>query len=308
MSASFRSSGDLLADRRFDYAMAAKEDGDLEAAADLIRQTLDIVPRWAPGWFALGEVELARGRNDEAVAAFRHSLDLEPADPLGAGLALARLGVADATGAMSPAYVAALFDQYAPRFDKALREGLAYRGPELIADALLRVAREQGLPERFERVLDLGCGTGLFGEVFAGHCGHLTGVDLSPAMIEAAARKQIYHRLAVGDLTDAALAEPPGSLSLVAAADVFVYVADLAPVFSASAEALGPGGLLAFTTQAEEGDAVRLGADLRYAHPEPLVRRLLGDAGFQVKVCDRASTRRERDAPVPGLVVVAQKA
>lgn len=307
MNSAFRSSGDLIADRRFDYAMAAKEEGDLSAAADLIRQTLDIVPGWATGWFSLGEVEAAAGNAVEAEAAFRAALERDPADALGAGLALARLGKADAASAMSAAYVTALFDQYAPRFDKALREGLAYRGPELIADAIARVAAARGLALPFARVLDLGCGTGLFGEVFAGQSHWLGGVDLSPAMVEAAARKGLYQHLAVGDLTAALDDQVPGSLSLAVAADVFVYVADLAPILAAAHRALAPGGLLAFSVQTHEGDDVRLGADLRYAHAEPLVRRLLTGAEFRVELCERASTRRERDVPVPGLIVVASK-
>ncbi len=66
----FRSSGDLLADRRYDYAMAAKADGDLAAAADLLVQALEIAPGWAAGWFALGEVEAGRGAADDAAQAF----------------------------------------------------------------------------------------------------------------------------------------------------------------------------------------------------------------------------------------------
>ena len=50
MSASSLSSGDLLADRRYAYAMAAAKEADHEAAADLLAQTLEIVPDWAPPW------------------------------------------------------------------------------------------------------------------------------------------------------------------------------------------------------------------------------------------------------------------
>ncbi len=41
-----------------------------------------------------------------------------------------------AVAALPPAYVARLFDDYAPRFDRHLTQTLGYRGPELIVSAL----------------------------------------------------------------------------------------------------------------------------------------------------------------------------
>ena len=48
-----RSSADVLADRRFAYAEALLAD-DPAAAADLLEQTAERVPHWAPLWMALG--------------------------------------------------------------------------------------------------------------------------------------------------------------------------------------------------------------------------------------------------------------
>ena len=50
-----RSSGDLLADRRYAYAKAAFDEGDWTVAADLARQALELAPNYAPAWFLLGE-------------------------------------------------------------------------------------------------------------------------------------------------------------------------------------------------------------------------------------------------------------
>ncbi|MBL8569370.1 MAG: methyltransferase domain-containing protein [Phreatobacter sp.] len=307
-STTSRSSGDLLADRRYDYAMFARAEGDLPAAADLLAQTLEIVPRWAPAWFALGEVEAAQGRRDEAIAAFREALAQDPSDALGAALALARLGVADIAAAMAPAYVAALFDQYAPRFDSALRAGLAYRGPEILHDAVARSCAMRGRDGTFTRMLDLGCGTGLAAEVFAPRVEVMDGVDLSPRMIDIARQKGIYRDLAVGDLAGFLGQQHAASADLVAAADVFVYLADLAPIARDSARVLVPGGLLAFTVETHPGEGVVLGAGLRYAHAEALVRAVVTGAGLDILLLEAVSTRNEADRPVPGLVVVAGRA
>lgn len=301
----FASSGDLLADRRYDYAMAAKAEGDLAAAADLLEQALEIAPRWAAGWFALGEVEAARGLREAAVRAFARALDRDPADAMGARLALARLGAGDAASAMTPAYVAALFDQYAPRFDRTLRDRLAYRGPEVLLEAVTRACATRGRTLAFRRMIDLGCGTGLAAEVFAAAAAVMDGVDLSARMVEIARAKGLYRSLAVGDLGAFLAGETGASADLILAADVFVYVADLSGVAAEAARIAVPGGLFAFTVETHAGEGVVLGAGLRYAHARALVRETLAQAGFDVAVLDEVSTRQEGDVPVPGLVAVA---
>lgn len=55
---------------------------------------------------------------------------------------------------------------------------------------------------RWERCLDLGCGTGLSGEAVSTICSYIVGVDLSPAMVRRAREKRVYSRLLVGDVTD----------------------------------------------------------------------------------------------------------
>jgi predicted TPR repeat methyltransferase len=303
----FSSSGDLLADRRYDYAMAVRAEGDFAAAADLLAQALEIAPHWAAGWFALGETEAARGKATAAADAFTRALDRDPADPYGARLALARLGIGDAGSAMTPAYVAALFDQYAPRFDATLRDKLAYRGPEVLLDAVGRACAARGRRFSFDRMIDLGCGTGLAAEVFASAAGVIDGVDLSGRMIDLARAKRLYRNLAVDDLASFLARETDGSADLVLAADVFVYLADIAPVIRDSARVLAAGGMLAFTVETHAGDGVVLGAGLRYAHGAAKVREALAETGLELVVLDRTSTRNEADQPVPGLVVAAIK-
>ncbi|MDP2801641.1 MAG: methyltransferase domain-containing protein [Phreatobacter sp.] len=304
----FRSSGDLLADRRFDYAMAAKADGDLTAAADLLVQALEIAPHWAAGWFTLGEVEMARGDHGAAATAFRQALDRDPTDMFGAQLMLARLGEVGAAEAMTPAYVTALYEDYAPRFEQALREGLAYRGPEVLLDAVTRARAASGEPLRFDRVLDLGCGTGLAGEVFAPFAGTIDGVDLSGRMVEIARRKGIYERLAVSDLAAHLAALPDASADLLVAADVFIYCADLGPILAEAGRVLSKAGLCAFTVESHDGDGVVLGAGLRYAHAEPVLQEALAAGGLRPVVFEPATTRREAGQPVPGWLVVACRA
>jgi predicted TPR repeat methyltransferase len=161
---------------------------------------------------------------------------------------------------------------------------------------------------RFGSMLDLGCGTGLGGTAFRPFIDWLVGVDLSPAMIAQAATKGLYDRL-----VNAALAEflanevgDKGIYHLVLAADVFVYVNDLAPIIAGIARVLDPDSLLAFTVETHAGDGVKLLPTLRYAHSEGYVRAVLGAAGLVPAHLAKAAVRSEKGVPVSSLIVVAQ--
>jgi len=227
---------------------------------------------------------------------------------LGAGLHLVRLGALPA-GDMPAAYVRTLFDQYADRFDTALTEGLAYRGPALLRDTVAQVCAAARRPMRFPDMLDLGCGTGLAGAAFRPIVNRLTGVDLSAGMVAVAAAKNIYDRLETGDLLQFLKAETQDhrSYGLILAADVFAYLVWLPPVVAAAARALTPGGLIAFTTETHAGDDVILGDKLRYAHGAAHVRAAVTGAGLALRALAPASSRSEAGVPVPGLVVVAER-
>jgi predicted TPR repeat methyltransferase len=301
-------SGDLLADRRYAWAEGALDDGDHLGAADLAGQIVAMAPDFAAGWLLLGRAEHALGHSDAAAEAFRRALALDPDDVLGAGLWLAQMGEIGALGAMTPAYVQALFDGYAVRFERHLVQSLGYRGPALLHDAVRRARSRQLRNFHFASALDLGCGTGLAGEAFRPQCVSLAGVDLSPEMVRKAARKRLYDTLDTGDAVEWLSGRPAGSADLVIAADVMIYIGDLAPVFAAAARALGEHGLFALTVQAHAGEGVVLGADARYAHGAPYLQAVSAQAGFDPVIIEDGSIRQDRGVDVPGLVLVLSKA
>ena len=299
MASSFQSSGDLLADRRYAYAVAAARDGDHEAAADLYEQTLEIVPDWAPAWLALGDARLALANQDGAIAAWQKALAIQPDDRLGAKPRLARFGIIPPLEAVGDAYIRALFDDYADRFDQHLREGLHYSGPETIMAALEHVAPKA----RFPRILDLGCGTGLMGEAIRPRADWLGGCDLSPAMVARAEAKGVYDWLSACSLLEALHQH---KADLILAADVFVYIGDLAPIFAACAASLPHRGLFAFTVQKGEA-AISLGDDLRYAHSAQHITDWALASGLTIAHMADCTTRHDRGKPVPGLVCILRQ-
>ena len=302
----FLSSGDLVADRRFDFARDLQLKGDLVAAADLLVQATELAPGFASAWFSLGKIREQLGERDAAIAAFRKAEVADPEDRHGAGLRLMLLG-AEKLSDMPPAYVRALFDQYAPKFETALVDDLGYRGPALLFRAVLAARLAVRRPAFFKRAIDLGCGTGLAATAFAKEVDHFVGIDLSPRMIERARLAGLYAQLEVADMVQGLRGRPDASADLILAADAMVYLSDIAPLLREAKRVLVAGGLLAFTVETHAGDGVILGEGLRYAHGAAYVRASIREAGLALSQLEELSARNEDNTPVPGLVVVAAK-
>ena len=301
----FISSGDLTADRRFEFARELEKRGDLDAAAELYAQTVEMAPGFASAWFALGELLAKLGRTAAAIDAFRNAAAADPQDRQGAAVQLARL--TGEAAPMPPGYVRTLFDQYAKHYDLSLLEGLDYRGPQLLFDAVMAACGALGRESYFDRALDLGCGTGLAAALFAPRIDSLVGVDLSAAMIAVAQKTGRYNHLHVCDVADFLAREGERCADLVIAADSLPYCSDLAPLVLAVARVLEEGGLFAFTVETHDGDGVVLRETLRYAHDADHVQAAIAAAGLACVSLQSASSRKEKNVPVPGLVVVAAK-
>jgi predicted TPR repeat methyltransferase len=299
----FYSSGDPIADRRYAYAQSAAQDGEWRVAAEMLEQTLELAPDWAPAWLALGEARENLGESEGAAAAYRRALALDPTDALGAGPRLSRL-TALPSSALPAAYVRELFDGYAPLFERHLIEGLAYRGPSLLSAALDATAPQR----RFGVALDLGCGDGLMGAAIRRRVDRLIGVDLSPIMVRKARERDVYDAVEAGEVCAFLEDRIPGETDLALAADVLPYLGDLTRFFVAVSRALESGGLFAFTAEASEGQSYRLGDGLRFAHSRAYLARKADEVGLAPRWFEQASTRREKGCDAPGWVALFERA
>jgi predicted TPR repeat methyltransferase len=269
----------------------------LEEAVAEFRGCIRHDPEYAPAHCNLGLALEDLGRLNEAIEAMREAFRLRPQSTL------IQYHLAAMTGERPPAacpreYLVEFFDNYAERFDKHLVERLHYRGPQLLLEAVNRVASD-----RRWNICDLGCGTGLCGEAFRPIADRLIGVDLAPLMIEASRRRGVYDELIRANL-ESALRSRAGEFSLLLVADVFIYVGELAGIFQAARVALTPGGLFAFTIEVTTEVDYRLLDTRRYAQSVPYIERLAASVGMTIELSEKAPLRAGVESPVEGCVFV----
>ena len=260
------------------------------------RRALEIDPRYPLALKHLGVLLQECGELDAAAECFRQLLAADPNDDMARHMLAATAG--ETTSSAPAGYVTRLFDDYADRFDTHLSR-ISYRVPELIRDAVVDVT---GSDQLGWRIMDLGCGTGLCGELLRPLAAFLAGADLSPRMIAKSRERNIYDSLITGSIEDA-LDGQERAFDLIVAGDVFTYIGDLASAFAGAARALSPGGLMAFSIEEADGDSYHLCPTGRYAHSPAYVDDTAIVSGLSV-VRRRDVVLRNDPEPIRGQIVV----
>lgn len=243
------------------------------------------------------------GRTAEAIDVLLQWEREEPENPTPTYLLVAYRG-GNVQEQDSAAYVERTFNDFAERFDEVLTR-LHYAGPQLVRDWLAR----QGLPAASQAVLDIGCGTGMVGEVLRPHAARLVGVDLSESMLQKAREKSCYDALYRADIT-AFLEKQEERFDLIACMDVLIYFGRLDGLMGLIRQALKPNALLMFSTEkldSEGGESFRLNVSGRYSHSADYLRMVLKAAGFSIDRIQGVAIRNESGCPVAGLFVCATR-
>jgi predicted TPR repeat methyltransferase len=308
--------------------------GRLEEALESFDELVRVQPEAAEAWLCRGEVLLQLDRHEEALADYDRCLALDPSRSLAwsrrgtllrlAGRSeeaaeaferaitlgddsqttryfLASVSARKAPPPVAPApYLQALFDDYADDFDEHLVEVLHYDVPQ----RLIRPLQGQG----FGQALDLGCGTGLCAPLLAPLAGAVDAVDLSERMVAKARERGLYREVFLAEAVTH-LQASDRRYDLVVAADVFIYIGDLAPVFAGVRRVLEPGGVFAFS--AEQGEDARdfvLRPSLTYGHSSHYLRRLAAEHGFELTDLQPHVLREDQRQPVAGWLVWLRRA
>jgi predicted TPR repeat methyltransferase len=319
-------------DAWFHRGVALADLGRPAPALAAFDRVLAIDNRLAGPWFRHGQTLQSLDRHEEALASYEKALTLDPgltqawsnrggilresnrlaeathafeqaiahgADPELHAYYLASVGARSVPPTAPPHYVESLFDAYADEFDKHLLGVLCYQAHTALIGGLRGVA-----PRRFGLALDLGCGTGLCGPLIKPLAERLVGIDLSGRMIEQAFARGVYDELAHADIV-LHLRGTGQRYDLVVAADVFIYVGDLAPIFEAVHATMNAGGVFCFSAEPADPSVrdFELSPSLRYAHSERSVRELAGRCGFEVLALLRRPIRHEQSRAIEGLFV-----
>jgi predicted TPR repeat methyltransferase len=284
-----------------------------DEAVQCLQQAIDANPRYFAAYESLGMLFYRLSRIADAARLYQRWLQMDPQNPIARHMAAATTQehVPDRAGDQ---YVAKLFDGFASSFDSSL-EALGYRAPQLLAAALGDHLHVQAA--RFD-ILDAGCGTGLCGPLLRSTAKSLTGVDLSPGMIEKARERKIYDELVTGELS-AFMRSRPATFDVVLSADTLCYFGALEEPIAAARGCLRSKGLLAFTVESlrdgpgdparepgrDPGREYRMEPHGRYAHAAAYVRQVLEANAFNVLALDPVVLRRERGKDVEGWLVIA---
>ena len=196
-------------------------------------------------------------------------------------------------------YVKASFDKYAPDFDRHLVDVLDYRIPDKLHPFLVATGMT------FSRILDLGCGTGLAAPYLAPFGGNLTGVDLSPCMLDKARERNLYDRLIENEAIHY-LSKREEQFDLIVSLDVLVYIGDLTTLFTAVAGRMVSGGVFAFSFETGQNADYRLMPSGRFAHDPAYIERLYGE-NFNCISCVPTMLRLEANQPVAGCIVLLRR-
>lgn len=290
-----------MAESHCNLGIVLKRLGMLDEAIQSYSAAISLNSRMTAAHSNLGSALKERGDFEAAMECFKQVIRLD-SDNLAAKHNLAALA-GQTTDTAPPSYVRNLFDDYADNFEEHLSAKLGCRIPTLLREAV--GSQNESGNIRFRNAVDLGCGTGLAGLEFRAIVDRLTGFDLSPRMIEQAEKKKIYDALQAGEVTHL-LARSAEPFDLFVAADVFVYLGNLEPLFHAVRDSSLENALFAFSTEISDENEYLLAKTGRYAHCQSYIRSLADKHGFAVKSVQSAPIRKERDDWLIGNIFVLQ--
>lgn len=286
----------------FNLGVIAARQGYTSDAIDFYQKAVKVSPDYLDAHNNLAAAFLMRRDHEKALHHFQEALRLQPDNE--ALRHTVRIMKQDKTLKTSaPAYIQSLFDSYADYYEAHLKQHLQYQVPEKLFGM---VQHYLDLQKDSLDILDLGCGTGLCGELFKPYARKMTGVDLSENMLAVAKQKHIYDDLVTEDAS-AYLKGRDQQFNLILAGDVLVYFGELDGLLRHVAQSLKPGGYFAFNVEISEDEDYSLTSSGRFAHKKSYLNQLAQQFRLHQTHVEAIELRRQRDEAVPGFLCLWQK-
>jgi len=296
-------------DALFGLAATLRVTEAYDEAVTLYEAAFNVEPERTEAYWELAYSREMNGDQSGAAEAYKSCLEHHPDHGMAAHLFAAMTGAK--TSRAPENYVRDLFDDYAETFDSDLVEDLNYVVPQLISTCLENYLADIDHSEtsKFERVLDLGCGTGLVGEAIRHFSIHITGVDLSPNMLEIAEEAGRIDKSVTADMVKflASSVKEGESYNLIVCGDALVYLGALEKFIGGAADQLVPGGLFCFTAEDLPSGDYALMPTGRYAHSADYVRSLLEKSGLLTETAQTIVPRKDSSEDIPGRLYLARK-
>ena len=285
----------------YELVQRLKDQGKMQTAYICAKRVVELDPQDWSAWYLLGDLCQYVGKREEARAAFEKYFSAHHEDAEIEHLLIALKDeapperVADRT-------IQHIYKGFAKTFDVRLVDDLKYRGPERLVELVTTVLG----PRSGLAILDLGCGSGLAGIRLKPLASLLTGIDLSPEMLELARKREIYDRLELAEIT-AWLEAGSEQFDLITACDCLIYFGDLNRIVAAAARRLKPDGVFAFSVERGDPPPFHLTDTGRYEHHPDHVLQVAAANGLAVAGINEAFLRYEYTAEVIGLFAVLRK-
>lgn len=286
----------------FNLGVIAAQLGKLDEALNYYFLAIKYQSDFFDAHYNIGYIFLVKGDKANAILHFQKASSLKPQDE-SLKHTLAILKQQKNIAGSPPDYVRALFDSYADHFEPHLKQFLHYQVPQVLYAA---IKKEQGDVTPSWDILDIGCGTGLTGELFKPWAKSLIGVDLSSKMLDVAEQKKIYDKLIEGDILDF-LADKKAAFDLVVAGDVLVYYGELDALFAEISKALRSQGRFLFNTEIHPTDNYQLTSSGRFSHGKTYLDQLAQKNGFKIVTYETTTMRTQNNEPVLGHLYLLSK-
>ena len=287
------------AEVNYNLGNALNDLGQLDDAVKSYEKALAIKPDYAEAHNNLGNVFKDLGQLDDAVKSYERALAIKPDYLVPQHMINALTG--NTSTEPPKEYVKNLFDDYAEGFDDSLIKQLGYKLPFLMKELILNL---DPLRNKFEKVIDLGCGTGLTGIELRDISNNLTGIDISSNMVAKTRELDVYDRLIEGDVVDI-LSSSKEKYDLFIALDVFIYIGELTKMFKTVRQCCNKNALFIFSIEAQEEDGYSLLKSARYSHSESYILKTASVA-FKVIYSQKVNLRKEKEGWIKGKIFIMQ--
>jgi len=262
-------------------------------AANALEIAIILRPDFGAALGRLGVIYLDLDKIDQAIACFEKLIKLDHNATAAQHMVAALTGRTTDSAPLS--YIKDLFDDFSDHFEKRLLVDLEYRTPW----ELKRIWDKAAGADAHEHLLDLGCGTGLVGQIFKDAAKLKTGVDLSPKMIAAAKGKDVYDQLFEDDIVNF-LRQCKSSFDLIVICDALIYLGAMETLFALLAKRLSSKGSILLSTEHYQGQGYKLLPSGRYAHSRAYIRELAKANALRIVVMEHTNLRKEKRQWIAG--------